>query len=129
LSRLPSCSRLLTRFSASRKLANYLVCRQKSQDVPRQFKTSFKTSRDVRDVPPIAPPWRYEPANPAVPETAATGSPRVLTRDDVITAVEVSDLLDLPVSTVYQLAPEGELPARRRAHVAAPPSEHHGATR
>src|SRR5438270_14051747 len=36
-----------------------------------------------------------------------------LTRDEVMTAVEVADLLHLPVSTVYYLARRGELPARR----------------
>jgi excisionase family DNA binding protein len=40
--------------------------------------------------------------------------PRVgLTRDEVMTASEVADLLHLPVSTVYYLARRGELPARR----------------
>jgi excisionase family DNA binding protein len=36
-----------------------------------------------------------------------------LTRDDVMTAREVSDFLKLPVSTVYELARRGEIPARR----------------
>ena len=36
-----------------------------------------------------------------------------LTREDVMTASEVADLLHLPVSTVYHLARRGELPARR----------------
>ena len=36
-----------------------------------------------------------------------------LTRDEVMTASEVADLLHLPVSTVYYLARRGELPARR----------------
>jgi excisionase family DNA binding protein len=36
-----------------------------------------------------------------------------LTRDDVMTASEVADLLHLPVSTVYYLARRGEIPARR----------------
>jgi excisionase family DNA binding protein len=36
-----------------------------------------------------------------------------LTRDQVMTAGEVADLLHLPVSTVYYLARRGELPARR----------------
>ena len=36
-----------------------------------------------------------------------------LTRDEVMTASEVADLLHLPVSTVYHLARQGELPARR----------------
>jgi excisionase family DNA binding protein len=38
---------------------------------------------------------------------------RPLTRDEVMTAHEVAGLLHLPVSTVYQLARQGELPARR----------------
>ncbi len=36
-----------------------------------------------------------------------------LTRDEVMTASEVAELLHLPVSTVYYLARRGELPARR----------------
>ena len=36
-----------------------------------------------------------------------------LTRDEVMTASEVANLLHLPVSTVYYLARRGELPARR----------------
>jgi excisionase family DNA binding protein len=45
---------------------------------------------------------------------AAAPAGRVgLTRDQVMTAGEVADLLHLPVSTVYYLARRGELPARR----------------
>ncbi len=36
-----------------------------------------------------------------------------LTRDEVMTAREVADLLKMPVSTIYQLARRGDLPARR----------------
>jgi excisionase family DNA binding protein len=36
-----------------------------------------------------------------------------LTRDQVMTASEVAELLQLPVSTVYYLARRGELPASR----------------
>lgn len=36
-----------------------------------------------------------------------------LTRDEVMTAREVADLLHMPVSTVYELARRGELPACR----------------
>jgi excisionase family DNA binding protein len=36
-----------------------------------------------------------------------------LTRDDVMTAPEAAELLKLPVSTVYELARRGELPASR----------------
>jgi excisionase family DNA binding protein len=39
--------------------------------------------------------------------------PHGLTGADVMTAVEVSELLHLPVSTVYYLARRGELPASR----------------
>lgn len=40
-------------------------------------------------------------------------SPGVLTRHDVMTASEVAELLQMPVSTVYELARRGELPASR----------------
>ncbi len=50
-------------------------------------------------------------------QTAATPSsspPQVgLTRDQVMTAGEVAELLQMPVSTVYYLARRGEIPARR----------------
>ena len=36
-----------------------------------------------------------------------------LTRDEVMTAREVADLLRMPTSTVYQLARKGVLPASR----------------
>ena len=36
-----------------------------------------------------------------------------LTANEVMTASEVADLLHLPVSTVYHLAREGQLPAKR----------------
>ena len=36
-----------------------------------------------------------------------------LTRDEVMTASEVAELVHLPVSTVYYLARRGELPASR----------------
>lgn len=38
---------------------------------------------------------------------------RRLTRDDVMTAAEVADVLGLPKSTVYELARRGELPCAR----------------
>ena len=38
---------------------------------------------------------------------------RGLTRDEVMTASRVADLLHLPVSTVYYLASRGEIPACR----------------
>ena len=40
-------------------------------------------------------------------------APGGLTRDEVMTAGEVADLLHLPVSTVYYLARRGEIPACR----------------
>lgn len=52
---------------------------------------------------------------PALPDTS-TGLGPVgcsLTRDEVMTAREVAGLLKMPVSTIYQLARRGELPARR----------------
>ena len=44
---------------------------------------------------------------------AAPASRPGLTRDEVMTAGEVAELLHLPVSTVYYLARRGELPACR----------------
>lgn len=38
---------------------------------------------------------------------------RTLTRDDVMTAPEVAELLRMPTSTIYELARRGELPAQR----------------
>ena len=55
---------------------------------------------------PAAPP-QIEIPTPVMP---ARGG---LTRDQVMTAREVAELLHLPVSTVYHLARQGELPARR----------------
>jgi excisionase family DNA binding protein len=54
-------------------------------------------------------------AAPQLPSFQAAVPPaRVgLTRDEVMTASEVADLLHMPVSTVYHLARRGELPARR----------------
>jgi excisionase family DNA binding protein len=49
---------------------------------------------------------------PIQPIDAAVRS-SALTRDDVMTASEVADLLKMPVSTIYELARRGELPARR----------------
>jgi excisionase family DNA binding protein len=40
-------------------------------------------------------------------------SPGSLTRNEVMTAGEVSDLLRMPTSTVYELARKGVLPASR----------------
>ncbi len=61
----------------------------------------------------------YDTPTPDVMENpGASCSPRStkhngLTRDEVMTAREVSDLLKMPVSTVYELARRGEIPARR----------------
>ena len=38
----------------------------------------------------------------------------ILTRDEVMTAREVADLLRMPTSTVYELARKGVPPARQR---------------
>jgi excisionase family DNA binding protein len=46
-------------------------------------------------------------------ETGVLSRRVALTRDEVMTASEVADLLHMPVSTVYYLARRGELPARR----------------
>ena len=52
--------------------------------------------------------------SPHMPPPARAAEPRVgLTRADVMTAAEVADLLALPLSTVYHLAREGQLPASR----------------
>jgi excisionase family DNA binding protein len=45
--------------------------------------------------------------------TATPDTRRGLTRDEVMTAIEVAELLHLPVSTVYYLARRGEIPACR----------------
>lgn len=41
------------------------------------------------------------------------GARHGLTRDEVMTAIEVADLLAIPVSTVYYLARQGQLPHSR----------------
>jgi excisionase family DNA binding protein len=61
--------------------------------------------------------WRILPGMPsAFPEmrsAEAVVAAGGLTRDQVMTAGEVAELLHMPVSTVYYLARRGELPARR----------------
>jgi excisionase family DNA binding protein len=50
------------------------------------------------------------------PHSTAPGTApadRGLTRDEVMTAAEVAELLHLPVSTVYYLARRGEIPSCR----------------
>lgn len=46
-------------------------------------------------------------------EPEAPNANHVLTRDEVMTAREVAEMLKMPVSTIYQLARRGELPASR----------------
>ena len=51
---------------------------------------------------------------PQITNTAVISAPRRgVTRDEVMTASEVGELLHLPVSTVYYLARRGEIPACR----------------
>jgi excisionase family DNA binding protein len=46
-------------------------------------------------------------------ETTSVPARVGLTRHEVMTAREVAELLQMPVSTVYELARRGEIPARR----------------
>ena len=46
-------------------------------------------------------------------ESGSSVATHTLTRDEVMTAREVAELLKMPVSTIYQLARRGELPASR----------------
>ncbi len=48
-----------------------------------------------------------EPVSSPAPAAA------MLTRDEVMTARELADLLGMPTSTVYELARKGVLPARQ----------------
>jgi excisionase family DNA binding protein len=48
---------------------------------------------------------------PSPARPAALAARTSLTRDDVMLASEVADLLRLPKSTVYELAQRGDLPA------------------
>jgi excisionase family DNA binding protein len=52
-------------------------------------------------------------ATPQITTSRDAGGRVRLTRDEVMTASEVAELLHLPVSTVYYLARRGELPASR----------------
>jgi excisionase family DNA binding protein len=52
-------------------------------------------------------------ATPQMTGPRIQGARVALTRDEVMTASEVAELLHLPVSTVYYLARRGELPASR----------------
>jgi excisionase family DNA binding protein len=53
------------------------------------------------------------PAFASASRPAGTSVRSGLTRDQVMTAAEVAELLQLPVSTVYYLARRGEIPACR----------------
>ena len=55
----------------------------------------------------------YAPALPEPSTVLRTPLECSLTRDEVMTAREVAELLKMPVSTIYELARRGELPARR----------------
>jgi excisionase family DNA binding protein len=52
-------------------------------------------------------------SEPAARAEFIAGTRRPLTRSEVMTASEVSELLRMPLSTVYELARRGELPACR----------------
>lgn len=52
-------------------------------------------------------------ASETVRGTGGQRERRRLTRDDVMTASQVADVLSLPKSTVYELARRGELPCAR----------------
>ena len=52
-------------------------------------------------------------ATPEMTSSRHQGARVPLTRDEVMTAPEVAELLHLPVSTVYCLARRGDLPASR----------------
>ncbi len=45
--------------------------------------------------------------------SAGAGGSKFLTREEVMTAREVAELLRMPTSTVYELARKGVLPASR----------------
>jgi excisionase family DNA binding protein len=49
----------------------------------------------------------------SAPSQTHGGAGRGLTRDEVMTAGEVAELLGIPVSTVYYLARQGQLPHSR----------------
>jgi len=50
---------------------------------------------------------------PTAASVAKPGGSGFLTRDEVMTACEVAELLRMPTSTVYELARKGVLPASR----------------
>lgn len=53
------------------------------------------------------------PVTESAPSIAGAGGSNFLTRDEVMTAREVAELLRMPISTVYELARKGVLPASR----------------
>lgn len=53
------------------------------------------------------------PISESVISRSEAGGSRFLTRDEVMTAREVAELLRMPISTVYELARKGVLPASR----------------
>jgi excisionase family DNA binding protein len=55
----------------------------------------------------------YAPTLPDTSDVIRGPARAKLTREEVMTAREVADLLKMPVSTIYQLARRGELPAQR----------------
>lgn len=61
----------------------------------------------------------------SVPSGTAAQAAAMITRDEVMTAREVADLLRMPTSTVYELARKGVL----RAYLAIPTSAARGAAR
>jgi excisionase family DNA binding protein len=75
---------------------------------PDIFEDARRCGSDVRGRWCIVPGMATAP--PQIPSTLPRGG---LTRDQVMTAREVAELLQMPVSTVYELARRGEIPARR----------------
>jgi excisionase family DNA binding protein len=53
------------------------------------------------------------PITESAPSIAGAAGSGFLTRDEVMTAREVAELLRMPTSTVYELARKGVLPASR----------------
>lgn len=58
----------------------------------------------------------------SVPSGPVAQAAAMLTRDEVMTARQVADLLRMPTSTVYELARKGVLPARQLAQARAGPT-------
>ena len=53
------------------------------------------------------------PISESAPSRTGPSGSGFLTRDEVMTAREVAELLRMPISTVYELARKGVLPASR----------------